>query len=68
MTDRNERGIKMTPEMKKTARTISVLRPDLAGNDAIAVAVQADPGATVEEIIEGLDAATEEWNREREGE
>jgi hypothetical protein len=48
------------------ARTVSALRPDLTSDDAVATVLTDDPTLTAEEVIEILDEATAEWQRERE--
>ena len=50
-----------TPYPREVAEAISLRRPDLAGGDAIATVLTADPSLTVEGAIEILDQATEDW-------
>lgn len=50
---------------REVAREVSVLRPDLAGSDAIASVLTADPTLTAEEVIASLDEAAMELKRER---
>lgn len=49
----------------RVARTVSILRPDLAANDAIAAVLTADPTLSANEVIEILDEAREEWLKEK---
>jgi hypothetical protein len=49
---------------KHIAHEAAALRPDLAGNDAIATVLTADPTLTAQEVIDILDEAAADWAAE----
>ena len=50
---------------KSVAQEIAALRPDLCANDAVSVALTADPTLTADEAIAILDEATAETSAEQ---
>lgn len=51
--------------VETTANYVSLLRPDLAAGDAIAVVLMSDPMLTAEEVIETLDQAAADYAADR---
>jgi hypothetical protein len=60
-----KRVITVEPYPIETARAAAALRPDLSSGDAISAVLTTDPTLTAEQVIEILDTAAEDAERDR---
>jgi hypothetical protein len=60
-----KRVITVEPYPTETARAVAALRPDLSSGDAISAVLTTDPTLTAEQVIEVLDTAAEDAERDR---